>query len=260
MAQQLLDFYGMFDYTTGDSDVYEYTADEFSTLIRGLTGNGVSKQELNEFSATNNGLVVTVDTGICFLDGRFGKNGTTKQFNLTATASGKKRYDIIYIKLDKTSRTIGLDVKQGSEDVNPTEPTLTNTDTVKCLGIWKALIENGSSVTLSDIRQFTYSSTTIQAQLGTLAGKIKDNLNDLNGVLSISKGGTGATTATKARENIGACALEHTHSKIVSGSNALEVTASGAELNGNMLYHSGNIVVSATEPANPVAGTIWLKV
>lgn len=272
---QVLDFYGMFDYTTGDTDVYEYTADEFATLISGLTGDGISRQALNEFNATNNGLVITINSGICFIDGRFGKNDSAKTITLSATAAGKKRYDIIYIKLDKTARNIVLDVVRGAEALNPIEPTLTDTDTVKYMKIWKVLVQSGSTTTLYDMRPLTYSSTSIQEQMQELDERIKDNLNDMNGTLAISKGGTGATTAAGALSALGAAAANHSHNNLVNGNRQLVVTnatdapsvanavkvstsesGSAAEY---MVYHSGNIIVSSTEPANPVAGMIWLQ-
>ena len=37
----LLEFYGMFDYAAGDSDVYEYTSAEWSKFISAITNNGV---------------------------------------------------------------------------------------------------------------------------------------------------------------------------------------------------------------------------
>ena len=61
-----LDFFGLFDYTSGDGDIYEYTATEFNTILKAITGNGVVKDSGNEMAITANGLTISVDTGIAF--------------------------------------------------------------------------------------------------------------------------------------------------------------------------------------------------
>ena len=66
----LLDFYGMFDYATGDTDTYKYSSAEFSELIAGVTGNGVSANTLNSFETTISALKLSVKSGVCFINGR----------------------------------------------------------------------------------------------------------------------------------------------------------------------------------------------
>lgn len=54
----------MFDYVDGDTDVYEYTAAEWSKFIQAITNNGVTT---GAFAATANGLQITVGGGTAFI-------------------------------------------------------------------------------------------------------------------------------------------------------------------------------------------------
>ena len=202
---EYLDYYGMFDFSTGDDDTYEYTSDEFSTLIKGLTGNGVSKNDKNEFEATANGLSITIDTGSCFINGRFGNNSSVKTLTLDASGATETRYDKIAIKLDMTARKISLEVIKGTT----TAPTLVNTQTVSYLPLYTAKVSNGSTVVLQDERVYTYSACSLQSDLQSIA-------QILGNCLSVERGGTGATTAAQALTNLGAAPATHTHGNITT--------------------------------------------
>ena len=60
------DFYGLFDYDAAGGETYEYTSEEFSSLIQGITGNGISANYLNEFAPTANGLDISIASGCGF--------------------------------------------------------------------------------------------------------------------------------------------------------------------------------------------------
>lgn len=206
MAQNL-EYFGMFDYEAGDTDVYEYTSEEFSTLIKGLTSNGVSKNYLNGFAATATNLTVTVDTGAFFIEGRFGINENAKTITLTSTPTSSIRYDRIVGVLDYANRTMAIDVLTGTSSA---KPPIAATTTKTYIPLWAAKV-SGSSVVLEDERVFTYSAANLQQELN----EIIENYGD---TLTVAKGGTGATTAAQARTNlgitpsaIGAAASSHTH-------------------------------------------------
>lgn len=286
---EYLDYYGMFDFSTGDDDTYEYTSDEFSTLIKGLTGNGVSKNDKNEFEATANGLSITIDTGSCFINGRFGNNSSVKTLTLDASGASETRYDKIAIKLDMTARKISLEVIKGTTSA----PVLVNTQTVSYLPLYTAKVSNGSTVVLQDERVYTYSACSLQSDLQSIA-------QILGNCLSVERGGTGATTADQALTNLGAAPATHTHGSITTDgkmkntSNKVLIadangtiagaaadtarsligaeatittlpvskggtgasTASGAVAN---LGYAANMVIYSTETPAVVNGKLWLK-
>ena len=163
------DFYGMFDYDAAGGETYEYTSEEFSSLIEGATGNGISANYLNEFAPTANGLDISVASGAAFIKGRWGYNSTAKTISLSPTTSTTKRIDRIVIELDVASRAIGLNTLVGTATTGtPTAPTLADNQ----LAICSVLVANGSNTTLTDERVFTYSAADVQKQLNEIKAKI----------------------------------------------------------------------------------------
>ena len=163
------DFYGMFDYDAAGGDTYEYTSEEFSSLIEGVTGNGISANYLNEFAPTANGLDISVASGAAFIKGRWGYNSTAKTISLSPTTTTQKRIDRIVIELDVASRAIGLNTLVGTATTGtPTAPTLADNQ----LAICSVLVANGSNTTLTDERVFTYSAADVQKQLNEIKAKI----------------------------------------------------------------------------------------
>ena len=164
-----LDFYGMFDYDAAGGETYEYTSEEFSSLIEGVTGNGISANYLNEFAPTANGLDISVASGAAFIKGRWGYNSTAKTITLSPTTTTQKRIDRIVIELDVASRTIGLNTLVGTATTGtPTAPALADNQ----LAICSVLVANGSNTTLTDERVFTYSAADVQKQLNEIKAKI----------------------------------------------------------------------------------------
>ena len=234
------DFYGLFDYDEAGGDTYQYTSEEFSSLIQGITGNGISANYLNQFQPTANGLDITIKSGAAFVNGRWGYNSAAKTISLSPTTSTTKKIDRIVIELDVASRVIGLNTLTGTATTGtPTAPALSDNQ----LAICSVLVANGSTTTLTDERVFTYSAAEVQNQINALKanasnhthgnithdGKISGQANkglivNASGsivaadaatvrstigaaasfnVLPVAEGGTGANTAATARTNLG---------------------------------------------------------
>ncbi len=164
----VLDFYGMFDFAPGDDDTYRYSSEEFAELIAGVTGNGVSQNTLNCFQTTASGLRLTVGSGVCFINGRYGANRTAKAVNLTGTSGSNKRYDYLVLELDCAQRNINLKAVQGVTGTNPTPPPLTENDVIFQIPLYLCLV-SGSTVTLTDRRNLTFSASQIQGELNDRA-------------------------------------------------------------------------------------------
>ena len=153
----LLDFYGMFDYASGDGDEYKYTSAEFSNLIHALTGDGVSYNFGQKFDLdTVSGLDITVLSGAVFIQGRYAYNTTRKTFNATATAAGTTRKDTLAAELDLANRTIELKILEGDSS---NFPTLTQNQ----IPLYNLTISNsGGTSTISatdDVRSYIYTSS-----------------------------------------------------------------------------------------------------
>ncbi len=163
------DFYGLFDYDEAGGDTYQYTSEEFSSLIEGITGNGISANYLNEFAPTANGLEISIASGAAFVKGRWGYNSAAKTISLSPTTSTQKRIDRIVIELDVASRVIGLNTLVGTATTGtPTAPVLADNQ----LAICSVLVANGSNTTLTDERVFTYSAAEVQKQLNEIKTKM----------------------------------------------------------------------------------------
>ena len=163
------DFYGLFDYDAAGGETYEYTSEEFSSLIQGITGNGISANYLNEFVPTANGLAISIASGAAFINGRWGYNSAAKTISLSPTTSTQKRIDRIVIELDVASRIIGLNTLVGTATTGtPTAPVLADNQ----LAICSVLVANGSNTTLTDERVFTYSAAEVQKQLNEIKAKM----------------------------------------------------------------------------------------
>ena len=153
-----LDFYGMFDYATGDTDVYEYTSQEFSDLIKALTDNGVANN-IDSFSTTANGLTLTVKKGTCFIEGRYGYNESNTTISLDAETASLQRIDRLVIELNKANRYMELKVVKGTAAATATVPTLTQNNLIYQIPLYQILITNGSTTALTDERRKVYSPT-----------------------------------------------------------------------------------------------------
>ena len=163
------DFYGLFDYDAAGGETYEYTSEEFSSLIEGVTGNGISANYLNEFAPTANGLDISIASGAAFVKGRWGYNSAAKTISLSPTTTTTKRIDRIVIELDVASRVIGLNTLVGTATTGtPTAPVLADNQ----LAICRVLVANGSNTTLTDERVFTYSAAEVQKQLNEIKAKM----------------------------------------------------------------------------------------
>lgn len=176
MAQ--LEFYGMFDYADGDSDVYEYTSAEWSKFIQAITDNGVPT---GSFAASANGLQITVGGGTAFIQGRYGYSDNMIFLALQPEAPSLQRIDRIVAELDVRNRVMEIKVVEGEpgsgDSVAP--PTLVRTENVYQIPLWQCLIRSGSTVTLTDERLITYTPTEAIAYFKELSDATTQTLSNL---------------------------------------------------------------------------------
>lgn len=144
----IMDFYGLFDFTAGDGDAYQYTASEFNTIIKSITGNGVVKGQGNEMAVAANGLTITVNTGIAFAEGRIGEIKSAK--SLTLSAASGARTDLIVMRVDVANRTVSLEVKNNTT-------ALTQTELVYEIPLAEIAVSADGSTKVNDKREFIYT-------------------------------------------------------------------------------------------------------
>lgn len=106
--------YGFFDYRTGDSDKYKYTAEEFSDIFSFIIANGVSaksdKLDFDADASTNSTFVVK--PGAVWINGHYGWNVNPATITLTQGTAGTT--DLIVARLDMSNRMIVLEQKAGT--------------------------------------------------------------------------------------------------------------------------------------------------
>ena len=256
-----LDFFGMFDYATGDDDTYKYSSNEFSELIEGITGTGVSADALNCFTTTANGLKLTVRSGVAFIKGRYGANHSSKEITLSATTSTALRYDRLVLQLDIERRIMELLVVKGVQaSSSPSIPSLTQTNLIYQLPLYLCLVSNGSNVTLTDQRPMTYSVRSIQSELEarSIIGH-GHALSDVTGIslnttaTNIKMNGTqsaGTGTAVAKANHVhpvdtSRAAASHSHALSDVTGISLNTTATNIKMNGTQSAGSGTAVAKA---------------
>lgn len=178
----LLEFYGMFDFTEGDGDVYEYTSAEWSKLVEALTIDGVAS---GSFNMTNTGLTVNVGSGTCFIKGRYGYNTKSTTVTLDAESTSLQRIDRIVLELDVSNRKIELKVVKGDAASSAVAPSLTQSDLVYQIPLYQAKITNGSTVALTDERQISYTPNQAVGEFKKIQEEFEDIKNGTTTVYAV---------------------------------------------------------------------------
>lgn len=155
----IMDFYGLFDFTSGDGDAYQYTASEFNTIIKSITGNGVVKGQGNEMAIAANGLTITVNTGIAFAEGRIGEIKSAK--SLTLSAASGARTDLIVMRVDVANRTVSLEVKNNTT-------ALTQTELVYEIPLAEIAVSADGSTKVNDKREFIYTPQQVMTKMNSI--------------------------------------------------------------------------------------------
>lgn len=171
----LLQFYGMFDYTEGDGNAYEYTSAEWSQLIAAMTNTGVAA---GSFSMSANGLTITVGGGTAFINGRYGYNNDSTTVQLDAETITNQRIDRIVLELDVPNRKIELKVVKGTAaSSGAAAPALTQNENIYQVPLYQALITEGSTVSLTDERVISYTPNQAIEEFRSIQQEFNDIKN-----------------------------------------------------------------------------------
>ena len=128
-----------------------YSADDFTAYLADAVGNGVvqSPNDNKLGVARVSGLKIKVPSGQAFINGCKIVNSANINFTLSAADATYSRYDLVYAWLDKATRTMGIDVREGTPAASPASPTYTANE----LPLARVLVRAGvTSLAASDIK------------------------------------------------------------------------------------------------------------
>lgn len=214
------------------------TAEDLQGIFSHFFSNGVDTSSGGGMQVVvGSGMSVTVKTGWCCINGTFGLLDEEQSIELNASDASNGRIDTIVARWNKNvdARSISIEVVQGTPSANPVRSELTRTASVYELGIADVLVTAGSSSLtqqrITDTRLettrcglmtplFDIDTTSIFDQLkdqvdrnieiiqsaidGTTAGQLSARLDAVETeVQPIERGGTGATSASDALDNLG---------------------------------------------------------
>jgi hypothetical protein len=114
--------YGYFNSVNGDR---VYDANQMSEYFQGLISDGVYEKVDNALVVkAGGGMSVNVDTGRAIIKGRWLKNDSVHNIEITAANALLNRWTAIVIRVNFENRLIGIFAKDGTPAANPTKPSM----------------------------------------------------------------------------------------------------------------------------------------
>lgn len=208
----------------------KYNSDDFAEYFTGLIANGVLYGTLNGLQVVvSSGMNILIRSGVGFLKGYLFKNTTDLTMAVTTASPSLNRIDRVVVQLDKTNRTIAIVIKTGTPAVTPSAPAIVQTETVFEIGLCTINVNIGVAALQASNIVDTREDRSVCGYVSTLfPSTVASYLDDMLGILSIAKGGTGANTAAGARAAIGAAGT----AVATNAANGLMASADKAKLDG----------------------------
>lgn len=205
--------YGFFNSVNGDR---KYDADQMTDFYNGIVTEGVFQHidnglEVTGGVASDNTLIVNIDSGRAIIQNRWLKNTTSYVLNLSAPDQVYSRIDAIVARLNMDNRLITFEVKTGTPSSSPAAPSLTRTSSVYeiCLAYATIPANTTTAPIITDKR--SDSSVCGWASVAQAAsGSVETILNDLktgfNGITYDTPGNEVRGSDQKLR-NISSCII-----------------------------------------------------
>ena len=260
-----------------------YNAESFEAWIKPLLSNGVFGTGMKVSAQSTPNMSVSVASGYANINGKIGAWPSTNTMTIATAPGTYPRIDTVVLRRDNTNRKISLEVVTGTASLSPsaTAPTR-NADTYELViaqvyvgagvtsinagnitdtridpdlcGFVTCPIENPDFSDLYDqfTAQFNDWFDSMKDQLSEdAAGNLQLEIDAINDdMVTISAQTLTSGQKTQVRTNIGAA----------DASDVLKISAQTLTSGQIQQVHTNaGIVYSATTPANPVAGMIWLK-
>ena len=122
--------YGFYNSIDGDR---KYNATHFNTLFDGIITDGIFSTWGDQFQVVPTDVIgksCRVKTGKAWLDNTWTINDTIITFSSEipeiTVGTGRKRIDMVCIKVDKENRANSIEYVVGTESISPSKPPLTN--------------------------------------------------------------------------------------------------------------------------------------
>lgn len=211
----------------------EYTAED-AELFHVTRTSGIYANDSFEYSVSGADNNIVINTGIAWIkNAEFsGKVVAQKEalvLDMGVADQNYPRIDAVVIQFNANSNSTNIIVKNGTASTSPVAPEIVRTETVYELHLYHVYRTAGAlaiyAQNVSDLRlNNTYcglmadsvtrvDTDSINAQINALIEDLKNEIDGVNDgsafvlksdVITVLQGGTGAQTASEARENLNA--------------------------------------------------------
>lgn len=100
-------------------------ADIFAAYFKGLIKNGVLFGSTSLKVATSSGMIVRVQAGTAYINGKIYANDEAENITIEAASATLSRIDRVVLRLNEADRLIGVSVLKGTPASSPTAPAIT---------------------------------------------------------------------------------------------------------------------------------------
>ena len=135
-------------------DPREYLASEFAEYFARFLSDGLYTHngQLGLRTTPGTGLTVNIEPGYGYIRGYMYHNDAILPKALAAASTNYDRIDRIVLRFDEVSKSIKVQVKQGTPSSTPAIPALTDTPTVKELGLYQVRVrKNAVAIVAADL-------------------------------------------------------------------------------------------------------------
>lgn len=224
----------------------EYSAEDAETYLCTRT-SGVFSADDNFAASITGDMTITVSPGIAWIQNteRAGKSVVSTspvELQVPMADGTRPRIDRVVLRFDKAANKSSLAIKAGEPSSRPSAPELERTELVYELGLYTIYVLAGatqiyeahltSTMMDEDVCGLMRDGVTgiptaqLQSQVQALIDELRAVIDGVEGGsenmlksyydpdgtgILVERGGTGATTAEGARENLQAAAKEHSH-------------------------------------------------
>lgn len=132
----------------------DYNARQFIAYFFALITTGIMKSEGEQLKVTANGanMIVSIDTGVAFVEGHYYRNKAILSHTLDTESLGRSRIDRIVVRLDMAERKVTSAVKKGVPSASPVAPTLTQTENLYEISLAQVKVVGGQTfIVIADV-------------------------------------------------------------------------------------------------------------
>lgn len=255
--------YGYF--FNSDSSDRTYDADSFEEWLKPFFTNGVFNGDLQVTAQATPNMSVKVAAGRAFIDGKLGRWTAANTLTIATAPGSYSRIDTIVLRNDRTNRQISLEVVTGTASANPQPTAPTRTNDVYELVIAQITVETGvTEITSSKIFDTRTDETLCGWVTATVDQVDFDQFKEQFDGWAEDQAEAFEDWFEEMRGQLSEDAAGHLQNEIdaINGvlDDVVKVTAQSLSASEQVQAKENiGIVYSATQPASPVTGMIWLK-